>query len=115
MDRKSTARGRRPGQECAHADGDDLAARGDSPRHGERRRDRGDLRLLDRGGDRLQIAVGQLFGIGAHDARQPGADLDGTIAAAVGNVHVHCSGVRLPRSRCASAAIANNSEETGHG
>ena len=32
-----------------------------------------------------------------------------------GNVQVHCSGVRLPRSRCASALIANSSEDTGQG
>ena len=32
-----------------------------------------------------------------------------------GNVHVHCAAVSSPRSRWASAAIANSSEETGHG
>ena len=39
----------------------------------------------------------------------------GDVPRPSGNVHVHCSGDRLPRSRCASAVIANSSEDTGQG
>ena len=35
--------------------------------------DRLDLRRLDRRRDRLEVAVGELLGVGAHDPRQPSA------------------------------------------
>ena len=75
-----------------------------------------DLGLLDGGGDRLEVAVGQLLGVGADDAGQPGAHLGQRRAAIVGET-CRCtargSGCRAAGAR--RRVIANSSEDTGQG
>ncbi len=84
VDLEATSLGGGAGQKSADANGDHLGAggnlRGDAAKS---HRDRGYLRLLDRGGNRLQIAVGELLGVGADDAREPRADLAERRAAIV--------------------------------
>ena len=109
--------GRRARQERADADGDHRRAR--RRRAGATCASASAIAATcascDGGRDRLEITGSELLGVGADDARQTRADLLGLGPRPSGNVHVHCAAVSSPRSRWASAAIANSSEETGHG
>ncbi len=106
MDGHSAPLRRGAGQERAHADGDragvgrqppsdaDEARRRSTPPAPPRRRPRsprGRRRRAARGRRRRRAPAGS-------------APRRSEVPRASGNVHVHCSGARLPRSRCASAA-----------